>query len=180
MTTVIRHSTNPFVKDLVINKKAKQVKVSTLNKDRNILINQETGEIRGTHVVTYKQVDDAEFVKLFAANIGLTFDLNAAGIKAFTVLIHVVQYSAIERDLVLLDSYTLEEFLKTNPDKKLSTATFHRGLNDLEKAQIIAKATRKGYYYINPNFVFNGNRIAFTTAIQRKNKGDEHQLNLID
>jgi len=27
---------------------------------------------------------------------------------------------------------------------------------------------RKGRYYINPNFVFNGDRIAFTTLIERK------------
>ncbi|MGP0837842.1 hypothetical protein [Serratia sp. CY85251] len=51
---------------------------------------------------------------------------------------------------------------------KLSHATFKRGINELEKALIIAKTLRKGRYFINPNFVFNGDRVAFTTMIERK------------
>ncbi|WP_259272006.1 hypothetical protein [Klebsiella pneumoniae] len=39
----------------------------------------------------------------------------------------------------------------------------------MEKAKIIAKTMRQGRYFINPNFVFNGDRIAFTTVIERKN-----------
>jgi hypothetical protein len=27
---------------------------------------------------------------------------------------------------------------------------------------------RQGWYFINPNFLFNGDRIAFTTVIERK------------
>ena len=49
-------------------------------------------------------------------------------------------------------------------------ATFKRGINELEKASIIAKTLRKGRYYINPNFVFNGDRIDFTNLIERKAK----------
>ena len=51
---------------------------------------------------------------------------------------------------------------------RLSLATFKRGINELEKAQIVAKTIRQGRYFINPNFVFNGDRIAFTTVIERK------------
>lgn len=53
------------------------------------------------------------------------------------------------------------------PPLKLSLATFKRGINELEKAQIVAKTIRQGRYFINPNFVFNGDRIAFTTMIER-------------
>lgn len=173
-----RYKVNPFLEDMVITAKAKQVKVSSLGKDNNILVNQDTGEVQGTHVVTYKKVDEAEFVKLFAANIALTFDLKAAGIKAFTVLIWAVQHKAIGKDVVALDSLAHEEFLESHDGKKLSLATFKRGLNELENAKIIAKAMRKGFYFINPNFVFNGNRIAFTTAIEKAEGDEADQLNL--
>jgi hypothetical protein len=174
--SVQRYKENPFTADMIINAKSKQVKISALGNDDNILVNQSTGEIHGTHVVTYKKVDAEEFVKLFTANIALTFDLKAAGIKAFNVLTWAVQNKAMNKDVVPMDSYTLDEFLETHK-KALSPATFKRGLNELEKSQIIAKAMRKGFYYINPNFIFNGNRIAFTTAIERV---DQEQLDLIE
>ena len=165
--TLTRYDKNPFLEEMVISRGSKQVKVSAFGKDDNILMNQSTGEVHGTHVVTYKQVDEEEFVKLFTANIALTFDLKAAGIKAFNVVMWVVQHKAIERDLIMIDKYTLEEFNQCH-SKTLSEATLKRGLRELEQGQIIARQTRRGWYYINPNFMFNGNRIAFTTAIEKK------------
>ena len=82
-----RYKTNPFVSNMVIPVKGKQVKLSRLGKDDNILINQATGEVHGTHLTTYKRVDGEQFVKLFTANVGLTFDLTSAGIKSFSVLL---------------------------------------------------------------------------------------------
>lgn len=160
-----KYKTNPFNKDLLITTKSKQVKVTPLGNDKNILINQDTGEIQGTHVVTYKRVDDEEFIKLFTGNIALAFDLTAAGIKAFSVMSYALQRQ-IEKDHVFLDELTLEDFLKEHPDKKCSMKTLYRGITELAKAQIIAKSIRVGVYFINPSFVFNGNRIAFTTLIE--------------
>ena len=180
--SLVRHKTNPFIEDMVVPVKGRQVKLSKLGKDENILVNQHTGEIQGTHVTTYKKVDGEQFIKLFTANIGLTFDLSSAGIKTFSVLLWVVQYKAISKDEVDLDALTLEEFIEDHSASKkplnLSLTTFKRGLNELEKAQIIAKTMRKGRYYINPNFVFNGDRIAFTTLIERKKAGEEDQAEL--
>lgn len=171
-----RYKENPFLEGMTIPTKGKQVKLSKLGKDDNVLLNTETGEHLGTHVTTYRQVDGEQFIKLFTANIALTFDLSAAGIKAFNVLMWVVQNTAISRDQVVLDSLMLEDFLnEQRKPLKLSLATFKRGLNELEKAQIIAKTMRKSFYFINPNFVFNGDRIAFTTLIEKRNRDDRVQ-----
>lgn len=167
-----RYRKNPFIDDMVVPVKGRHVKLSRLGKEENILINQNTGEVHGTHLTTYKKVDGEQFVKLFTANIGMTFDLTAAGIKTFSVLLWAVQNRAMAKDEVDLDAITLEEFLSEYiPDRKpikLSIATFKRGLNELEGGQIIAKTMRKGRYFINPNFVFNGDRIAFTTLIEKR------------
>ena len=164
--TIVRYDSNPFISNMVLSTVTKQVKVSRLGKDDNILVNQSTGEVNGTHVVTYKKVDGEKFVKLFTANIALTFDLKSAGIKAFNILMWSVQRSAVETDMVCLDKYALSDFLKENT-LKMSMPTFWRGLKELEDVKIIAKARKLGFYYINPNFVFNGDRVAFTTAIER-------------
>ena len=176
----VRYDTNPFTDELNLPISKKQVKVSPIGKDQNVLINQETGEIRGTHVTTYKKVDSEQFVKIFTANISLTFGLKAAGIKAFTILCWAVQHHSINKDLVQLDSFALAEFIeehkKSSPPLKLSLSTFKRGLLELETAQIIAKNKRLGHFFINPNFVFNGDRIAFTQIIERDKIKDKNKL----
>lgn len=174
----VRYKTNPFLTDMVLTLREKQVRLSRLGKENNVLINQETNERFGTHVVTHRYVDSEQFLKLFTRNIALTFDLSGSGIKAFTVLCWVVQNGAISKDEVALDAITHGEFLiaHTNwdPPLKLSLPTFKRGLVELEKAKIIAKTVRPGRYFVNPNFVFNGDRVVFSNVIEkRKNKMDE-------
>jgi hypothetical protein len=181
-TKVIKYRENPFLEDMTITKKTKQVKISTLGKDDNILVNTATGEEVGTSIVTYKAVDDEMFVKLFTANIAMTFDFTSSGIKAFSVLMYQMQKDAIKRDVVQLDEYSLEDFLDANTEKKLSSATLYRGIREMIKGQIIAKNVKSGFYFINPNFAFNGDRIAFTQIIERKKSKsqpiDENQLGL--
>jgi hypothetical protein len=179
-----RYSTNPFLGDMVVPVKGRQVKISKLGEDNNILVNQHTGEVHGTHVTTIKRVDSEQFIKLFTANIGLTFDLSAAGIKAFSVLLWSMQKNALARDQVDLDVFVLNEFCNNHRDRdpplRLSQATFWRGLAELVKAQIIAKTMRQGRYFINPNFVFNGDRVAFTTLIEKQRREEQLGLELAE
>lgn len=180
----LRYDANPFFNNFLIESKTKSIRInSSFGEEENILVNQKTGEIKATHVTTYKTVDSAKFVKLFTQNIALTFDLTSAGIKAFNVLMYAVQIGAINKDLLVLDKVTLNGFLKENHPVNLSLATFSRGLSELVKGQIIARHTRQGFFYINPNFVFNGDRIAFTQVIERQKKDnnsseDQSELNL--
>lgn len=186
---IVRYDVNPFLADMVLKIKKKNVQVSPMGKDRNILVNEGTGQSFGTHVTTYKKVDSEQFVKLFAANIALAFDLKAAGFKSFMVLIWAVQNKVMNKDLIMLDSFTLDDFLSAHeaaePPVTLSLSTFQRGMKELENSKIIAKNVRKGWYFINPNFVFNGDRIAFTTLIEkadspRKEEQQELPLDALD
>jgi len=181
-----RYKTNPFIQDMVIPVKGKTVRLSVIGKDDNILVNQSTGEVLGgTHVASFKKVDGEQFIKLFTQNIALTFGLSSSGIKTFNVLLWCVQHKALAKDEVDFDALVLEDFIaahkEDDPPLKLSLATFKRGITELETAKIIAKTERRGRYFINPNLVFNGDRIAFTTIIERKRTTktvDENQLGL--
>lgn len=180
-----RYKTNPFLENMIVPIKGRQIRLSRLGKDDNVLVNQSTGETLGTHVTTFKAVDGEQFVKLFTSNIALTFDLNSPGIKAFSVLLWSVQAKGLSKDEVPLDVLVLDEFMEAHADKnpplRLSPATFLRGLAELVRAQIIAKTMRQGWYFINPNFVFNGDRVAFTTVIERKKRGrDPNTIDMLD
>lgn len=176
----IRYEKNPFIEGMLVPVKNRKVQLSRLGRDDNILVNQTTGEIQGTHVTTCRRVDSEEFVKLFTANIALTFELKAAGIKVFGVLAWILQKKGIGNDLAPLDKLVLKAFLKAHKEKKLalSSATFARGLVELESSKIIAKHLRQGWYFINPNFIFNGDRIAFTTLIERENNNKKQSIKL--
>lgn len=166
-TEIIRYKENPFISELEITTRRKNVKVSKIGKDDKVdLINTNTGEHHGTYITTTKRVDSEQFLKLFTSNIALTFDLLAAGIKAFNVLCWVTQNKAIERDLITIDKYVLLDFNEAHK-KKLSKAVLYRGLTQLIGAKIIARARKEGDYFINPNFVFNGDRIVFTSVIEK-------------
>ena len=78
--SVVRYKTNPFLSDLVVNLREKQVRLGPLGKDSHVLVNESTGQTQGTHLVTYRYVDNEQFLKLFTRNIALTFDLTSPGI----------------------------------------------------------------------------------------------------
>lgn len=178
-TKTTRHKRNPFLDDMLIPVGSKSVRISKMGKDDNVLVNQSTGEVSGTHVVAHRKVDTGKFIKVFADYMSFTFDLTAAGNKTLRVLMWAVKETAIGKDQVLLDKHTHFDFLEAHKDEKkpitLSYPTFARGLGELERAQIIAKSQRAGTYFINPNCIFNGDRIAFTTMLERKEKGTENQ-----
>jgi hypothetical protein len=162
-----RYDHNPFISGMIVPVKGQRLQLSTLGKDNNVVVNQTTGEMHGTHVVAYKKVDSAMFVKLFAQNVGSLFNLSSSGIKAFTILVWAVQSSAMNKDIILLDHLVLSDFLAEHEHLSVSIATFGRGLRNLVEAQILARAKRQGQFFINPDFIFNGNRIAFTSLIER-------------
>nr|MDN1465830.1 hypothetical protein [Escherichia coli] len=112
--SVERYKSNPFLENMIVPVKGRQVKLSRLGKDNNILMNQSTGEFLGTHVTTYKQVDADQFIKIFTDNIAMTFDFTSAGIKAFGVLLWAVQHHALSKDEVDLDSFILDAFISEN------------------------------------------------------------------
>lgn len=168
---IVRHGKNPFYEGMEIQLGSKSVQVSTLGKDDNILVNQATGEVTGTHVVARKIVDKERFVKTFSDYMAFTFDLTRAGNKALRVVMWATKQYAIGKDKVDLGKYAYDEFLKfyekNEPPLVLSYSTYTRGLGELERAKIIAKSMRTGHYFLNPNCLFNGDRIAFSTVLER-------------
>jgi hypothetical protein len=68
-------------------------------------------------------------------------------------------------------------------EKKLSFSetTLSRGLVNLANNQIVAKSTKTNIYFINPNILFNGDRVAFSTVLERKKEQDRDEiLRLLD
>ena len=170
--TLVKHKSNPFLEALTVTTKGKRITVGELGKSDSILISQSTGEVTGTHITAFKKVDDAEFIKIFTANISLTFDLNQTGRKVFDMLIRVMQHNSISKDQVYIDDHVREEFVNEH-QVRLASSSMYRGIENLIERKIIARSQRTNIYFINPSLIFNGDRLAFTTIIERQNKNEK-------
>lgn len=185
MTTIDvnkRYDVNPFTKELTIRTKNQKIRISNSSKlNDEAWINNTTGEVATTQLFTYKEVDQTQFIKLFTQNIGLIFSLTGAGIKALAVLVSMLQ-DKISQDVITLDyEYTLKKFMSENPSLQITKQYFYRGLKELINAEIIAKHKKQGDYFINPNFVWNGDRLLLVNAIKKKSPAqnlEDEQLEL--
>lgn len=172
-----RYENNPFLEDPTGVTSIKTRKKSVLiGKGDSILLNQESGEITSTNVVAIREVDDSQFVKIFTQNIQLMLGLTPAGNKVFMLLLWAVQNTAIGKDIVYLGLFELNKFLEENSSIKMSETTMRRGISELVEAKIIAHTKKNGSYFINPNFIFNGDRVRFITEIRRKKVSKTEEL----
>lgn len=171
----IEYKENPFTQSLTVKTRSKTVTIQASDRMNTeyAIVNQDTHEVKSTHIATYKQVDDDQFVKLFTQNIAMIFDLSQAGRKTLDMIMHVMQRTAISKDEVYIDDNVRADFTEMF-SLKLSKTTMYRGIAALEDANIIAKSVKTNIYFLNPNIVFNGDRLVLTQAIERNRDIENH------
>jgi len=155
---VILYKENPFFLEL----KTKAKKITNKRGDM-YLVSQDTNEIQSEVAGFWevKEVDNAKFIKLFVKGVKALSDLTNAGARVFELLYYVMQNN-LNKDKVYL-SYTLFDEENIN----ISETTFRRGLSELIKKNFLASTPAVGWYWINPNFIWNGDRLAFIKAYKK-------------
>lgn len=106
-----------------------------------------------------REVDNDRFVKIYTANLSLWFELS---IPAQRVLQYILTILPRNSDMIML-SY---EQVKAYTEYKSFTSVYD-AINELINKKIIARSKVKEMFYINPSFIFNGDRIIFSEAIMR-------------
>jgi len=155
---------NPFLTFTVTANKKKM----TVSKGSIITGTTETGEDVEveTTIAQAKLVDEESFIKVFTGQVSAIFDLSSSGIKLFTLLLVEAQ-KGIGGDMVFLTPAIVSKLAKAS-GKSISSSTYHRGINDLIQAKIIASAAlATGWFYINPAIIFNGDRARFVTEYHK-------------
>jgi len=153
--------TNPFLPMLLKDSESKVKKVSSpLKKDDLLLVSRTTGEIptnANIGIIYTQKIERNEFIKLYVKGMAALFGLTKAGQKVFALL-----YSALsgkegkDKDLVTLYYPALPK----ETQEQISYRIFTKGINDLIKAEFIAESIMPFQYYINPTYIFNGDRLA--------------------
>lgn len=108
-------------------------------------------------------VDQTKFIKLYLNGVKAFEELTSAGIKVFSLLYEQMQ-SAIGKCEVKL----IYKQLSAEQTKNLSEQTFQRGIRELVSKNFIARQPADCLYWINPDYIFNGDRLAMVTEYFRE------------
>jgi len=153
------YTRNPFVVGGMVKSKTKRL----LNKKGDMMVMGSTGETVAPIAGFWQaqEVDATKFVKLYINGVKAFKELSNAGTRVFEVLYLEVQKN-IGQDRVYLSFTTLDEELK------LSQATFTRGMRELIDKGFVAPTEAVAWYWLNPDFMWNGDRLAFVKTYIKK------------
>lgn len=163
----IFHKLNPFFVDALQNPREKKV-ITNYEGDKLIVLDEDTGEVRPAGFYSKKKLDDERFVKVFIKGIRAFAELSASATKLFEVFYIEIQQNP-NKDRVYVDFKMIE-----NQDI-MKRSTFMKSLNELIEKQFIARTDTQNWYFINPNFVWNGDRLVFAQEYERVSK-EEYEL----
>ena len=149
-----KFETSPFLHGVVANTATGTKRVTNRTGDQMMIVNQSTGEIvtpsTGFHHVEH--VDKTKFLKLYINGVKAFKELTGAGTKIFELL-YLAMQDGIGKDFVFMNFSMYEDLI--------SRATYKRGMHELIEKGFIAETTVTSKYFTNPDYLFNGDRLAF-------------------
>lgn len=153
---LVKYDHNPFVVNAVANTKQGVKRISNKDGNRMMVVSENTGEIVApAGFWQAHDVDKTQFVKLYVNGVKAFKDLTSAGTKVFEVLYLTVQ-EATGRDFLYLSFIEVDQ--QVTP---MSKATFMKGMRELILKDFIAESMVQNKYYLNPDYMWNGDRLAF-------------------
>jgi hypothetical protein len=157
---VALYETNPFMSGTSIQSKTRKV---TNKRGDMMLVSANTGEIQAPIAGFWEaqEVDSTKFIKLFVNGVKALAELTNAGTRVFELL-YIEMQSNIGKDQIYLSYSGLDKNLKT-----ISRSTFSRGVAELIEKKFMAAMPAVGWYWINPDFIWNGDRLAFVKEFRR-------------
>ena len=175
---LIKYDHNPFVALAVANTKQGVKRISNKDGNRMMVVSENTGEIVAPAGFWQAQeVDKTQFVKLYVNGVKAFKDLTGAGTRVFEVLYLKVQES-IGKDFLYLSFIEVDQ--RATP---MSKATFMKGMKELIVKGFIAESMVQNKYYLNPDYMWNGDRLAFVKEYRKapsKPRGEEKDTRTLD
>lgn len=167
---------NPLLEGTMISSKERRVSAGL----RSNLIDPDTGEVQAiSNIHRVKQVDDAEFVKVFGEGVKAMYGLTRTGMRVFQAILE--EYQDTKMNGGFADSIYINWFDGGLCGRNLgfSERTFHTGLKELLLNKFIAPRS-PNLYWVNPALFFKGDRVALIREYRRKPVAQERDPNTID
>ena len=155
------HSSNPFISGIVEDIATKKTRKVAGFKFQDVL-NEDTGELdKQTMLVlgTRKEVDKAEFAKLYRNSFVMFYGLSKSSLDLMDYITENIRYNNDRICIVIID--VVEQ-------KGMGYSTVYRSITQLIEKKLLAKADMTGCYYINPQIFFKGDRIILLNEYIKK------------
>lgn len=150
---------NPFANDIFNIETGKKSIIAGSTKQ--VLVDTNTGAVEGiTLLHKYKEVDKEQFVKLYIDEVASLFELSKTGLRVFGFVLRALRINSAEVYLNIPDMMEYCGYKQKNQ--------VYKGLAELISNKIIAMSVRSNLWYINPNVIFNGDRIVFAKEYRIK------------
>ena len=130
--------------------------------------------LNDTSLHTKTGVDKTQFVKLYVDGVSAIEGLSSSGKKVFKIL-----YLAI-RDNKDTDTILMSFDIVDQDIVKISRTTYFKGMKELADKKFIAETMIQNYYFINPDYMFNGDRLTFMKTYYLKDKKTKTKENKIN
>lgn len=163
LTSALKHEDNPYLKNLAENHIQVKVKSTIISSENIEYADTKNGEIVGGkkfHTV-YKDVDPESFAKIYLNKMKEIFSLSSQSYKLLGYILHNVRPNKAEFYI-----YPHQVMAYTKWKSKRSV---YMGIVGLINANIIANSIIPSLYYINPVYVFNGDRLICVTEWRKMN-----------
>jgi hypothetical protein len=158
-----RLETNPFISRLQLDARKKRSGTTEVS----VITDSDTGARIGFQQEDISYVDNGRFVKIMDCMLAAAFNLDGAGQKFFWLVLEQVQESPGKDEIYL--SWA-QEVTIGGGKATLTRRSFYRGVKSLKDAEFILPSYRgKGWFWINPTYFFNGDRVRFVNTYVREN-----------
>lgn len=158
---------NPFMQEAIV-----QIEKSIVRKCRSSTgtsrsavlhaIDPSTGEFKGhTAFIRQIEVDEQEFIKFYLKEFKAFCGLSEKAMRIFNFILKQLKPNSDEF-MFLINDCIDEVGYK-------SKTSIYNALTELIQADVIAKGKTDTLYFINPNMIFNGNRVTFARSYIKKN-----------
>lgn len=155
-----KYDRNPSIKDALESTRKGVRMIGDKGGNSAYIVSSETGEqVGAAFFATTQEVDKTQFIKLYADGIKSITGLSGTAMRVFEVVCLQVSRQIANDKIYLHHSLQLDDKIKP-----ISERTFWRGLSELVENKILYLSTEKNHFYINVNYLFNGDRLAFVKA----------------
>lgn len=163
---VIRYSENPSIYEACYSSKTGKRRISNRTDKELAYITSTNGEVLAeAQFYDYMTVDKTQFIKLYIQGVKALQGLSSAGTKVFELLYYEMQ-KKIGNDKIYLHYSSVQ----ASDCEMMSLATFKRGMKELIEKQFIFECIEPFNYFVNVNYLFNGDRLSFVKMYQLKSE----------
>jgi hypothetical protein len=167
-----KYDKNPSLDNAIRATRSGVRKISNKSGDKLMIVSEHGEVVAPAGFYEAVDVDRTRFVKLYVSGVRAFQGLSTAGGRVFELIYGVV----LDRPKVDRFTFHHDHFKDTG----ISSVTFRRGMRELLEKEFLFETPVQNEYWLNVDYMFNGNRLAFIKEYTWKNNKKSSKSGLVE